>query len=122
MEPWKEFIVKGQINEKMPQLKPGDMVDVHYRVVEGEKERIQIFTGTVISIRGGDTDASFMVRKIASGGIGVERIFPWNSPFISKVEIIRHSFVRRAKLYYLRGLRGKAARLREAKIQRPSKK
>lgn len=122
MEPWKEFIVRDQINVNMPQLKPGDVVDVHYRVVEGEKERVQIFSGTVISIRGGDTDASFIVRKIASGGIGVERIFPLNSPFISKVEIKRHSFVRRAKLYYLRGLRGKAARLREEKVLRPTKK
>lgn len=115
METWQEFITSGQIRQDLPQLRPGDQVDVHYRVVEGEKERIQVFTGTVIGKHGAGTDATVTVRKISSGGIGVERIFPYNSPYISEIKVGRRSHVRRAKLYYLRGLRGKAARLKETK-------
>ncbi len=114
MEAWKDFITSGQIRTDLPQLRPGDFIDVHYRVIEGEKERIQVFTGTVICQRGGDTDQTVTVRKISSG-IGVERIFPTNSPFIKEISIKRRAHVRRAKLYYLRGLRGKAARLKEIK-------
>ena len=112
MENWKE-IVQKDIKDKIPEFNPGDTVDVHYRVVEGEKERIQVFTGTVIGKRGSGMSASFTVRKIASGGIGVERIFPLHSPFIMNVEVKKEASVRRAKLYYLRERRGKAARLKE---------
>jgi large subunit ribosomal protein L19 len=95
-----------------PDFKPGDSVRVHVRVVEGDKHRIQVFQGVVISRRGGGTRESFTVRKI-SGGIGVERIFPFHSPNVDKIEVVRRGRVRRAKLYYLRNLRGKAARIDE---------
>lgn len=96
-----------------PQLAPGDTVKVHVRVVEGDRERIQIFQGIVIRLRGGGNDANFTVRRIASHGIGVERTFLLRSPRVDKIEIVRHAKVRRAQLYYMRGLRGKAARLKE---------
>jgi large subunit ribosomal protein L19 len=96
----------------LPEFRPGDTVRVHVRVVEGDKERIQVFQGVVIARRGGGTRETFTVRKI-SGGIGVERIFPLHSPVVDKMEVIRRGKVRRAKLYYLRGLRGKAARIEE---------
>jgi large subunit ribosomal protein L19 len=95
-----------------PDFKPGDTVRVHVRVVEGDKQRIQVFQGVVIGRRGGGTRETFTVRKI-SGGIGVERIFPLHSPNVDKIEVIRRGRVRRAKLYYLRKLRGKAARIDE---------
>ncbi len=95
-----------------PEFRPGDTVSVHVRVVEGDKERIQIFQGVVISRRGGGTRENFTVRKI-SGSVGVERIFPLHSPVVDKIEVVRRGKVRRAKLYYLRGLRGKAARILE---------
>ena len=95
-----------------PDFKPGDSVRVHVRLVEGDKQRIQVFQGVVISRRGGGTRESFTVRKI-SGGIGVERIFPFHSPNVDKIEVVRRGRVRRAKLYYLRNLRGKAARIDE---------
>src|SRR5436305_10336083 len=95
-----------------PDFKPGDSVRVHVRVVEGDKQRVQAFQGVVISRRGGGTRESFTVRKI-SGGIGVERIFPFHSPNVDKIEVVRRGRVRRAKLYYLRNLRGKAARIDE---------
>ena len=112
METWKE-IIKDQSKKDLPQINPGDTVDVHYLVVEGEKERIQIITGTIISQRGCGADASVTVRKIGSRGIGVERIFPLHSPFIADIKIKKSAIVRRAKLYYLRKLKGKAARLKE---------
>jgi large subunit ribosomal protein L19 len=87
-------------------------VRVHVRVVEGDKHRIQVFQGVVIGRRGGGTRETFTVRKI-SGGVGVERIFPLCSPNVDKIEVVRHGRVRRAKLYYLRNLRGKAARIDE---------
>ncbi len=96
----------------IPDFRPGDTVKVHVRVVEGEKERIQVFQGVVISRRGGGIRESFTVRKI-SGGVGVERVFPLHGPVIDRIEVVRRGRVRRAKLYYLRGLRGKAARIEE---------
>ncbi len=112
METWKE-IIQDQIREDLPELNPGDTIDVRYRVVEGEKERIQVFTGVLISIRGSGVSATFTVRKIGSGGIGVERIFPLHSPFIAEIVVKKQAVVRRAKLYYLRKRKGKAARLKE---------
>jgi len=97
---------------ELPDFDPGDTIAVHVRVTEGQKERIQIFQGVVISIRGSGTGKTFMVRKI-SNGVGVERVFPYHSPKIARVELKRRGRVRRAKLYYLRGLRGKAARIKE---------
>jgi large subunit ribosomal protein L19 len=99
-----------------PNLLPGDMVRVHVRIVEGERERIQVFPGTVISVRGGANNKAFTVRRIASHGVGVERTFLYSSPRVEKIEVQRHSKVRRAKLYYLRGLQGKAARLKERRF------
>jgi large subunit ribosomal protein L19 len=100
------------IHKEQPEFRAGDTVRVHVRVVEGDKERIQVFQGVVIGRRGGGTRETFTVRKI-SGGIGVERIFPLHSPSLNRIEVVRHGKVRRAKLYYLRALRGKAARIEE---------
>jgi large subunit ribosomal protein L19 len=108
-----ELVEKTQLADR-PRLKAGDTVRVHVRVKEGDKERIQIFEGVVIGVRGGGARASFTVRKV-SFSHGVERIFPLHSPTIQKVEVVRSSKVRRAKLYYLRDLKGKAARMREVK-------
>lgn len=108
-----ELVEKGQLTER-PAIRAGDTVRVHVRVKEGDKERIQIFEGVVINIRRGGARASFTVRKV-SFGQGVERIFPLHSPIIQKVEVVRSAKVRRAKLYYLRELRGKAARMKEVK-------
>lgn len=99
----------------LPNFAPGDTVKVHVKIKEGEKERIQVFQGVVISKRKGTTNATFTVRKV-SYGVGVERIFPLHSPVIDKVEIITKGRVRRAKIYYLRNLRGKAARLKERRF------
>jgi len=101
-----------QLRDDIPAFGPGDSVSVHVRVIEGEKERIQKFDGVVISIKGSGSSKMFMVRKV-SNGVGVERIFPLHSPRIAKIELIREGRVRRAKLYYLRGLRGKATRIKE---------
>lgn len=100
----------------IPAFKPGDTVRVHVRVIEGEKERIQAFEGVVIARKGGAHRETFTVRKI-SYGIGVERIFPLHSPMIDRIDVVRQGRVRRAKLYYLRGKKGRAARIRE---RRPS--
>ena len=105
--------VERPVNPKIPELKAGDSVSVHLRIVEGNKERIQEFKGTVIRQRKGGNDANFTVRRLAAHGIGVERTFLLRSPRIEKVEIFRSAKVRRAQLYYLRDLRGKAARLKE---------
>ncbi len=105
-------VERPYIKDGMPDFRAGDTVNVHVRVVEGSKERIQLFKGVVISRRGGGTRESFTVRKI-SGGVGVERVFPLHSPSIDKIEVVRLGKVRRAKLYYLRELRGKAARIEE---------
>jgi len=96
----------------LPEFAPGDTVKVHVKIKEGEKERIQAFQGVVISKRKGSSHATFTVRKV-SYGIGVERIFPMHSPIIDKIEVLTRGRVRRAKIYYLRKLRGKAARIRE---------
>jgi large subunit ribosomal protein L19 len=102
--------------DEVPEFRPGDTVRVHVRVVEGDKTRIQVFQGIVIGRRGGGTRETFTVRKI-SGGVGVERIFPLHSPNVDRLEVVRRGKVRRAKLYYLRGLRGKAARIEERQDQ-----
>ena len=99
---------------KRPAMRPGDTVRVHVKVREGDKERIQMFEGLVIAMRRGGTRATFTVRKV-SFGQGVERIFPLHSPTIAKIETLRTAKVRRAKLYFLRDLKGKAARIREQK-------
>ncbi|MCA9886336.1 MAG: 50S ribosomal protein L19 [Anaerolineaceae bacterium] len=96
-----------------PQLAPGDNVKVHVRIVEGNRERIQVFQGIVIRLRKGGNEANFTVRRVASHGVGVERTFLLNSPRIEKIEVSRSAKVRRAQLYYLRDRRGKAARLKE---------
>lgn len=103
---------KEQLREDTPEFAPGDTVRVLYRVREGSKERIQVFEGVCIGRRGGGLGETFTVRKI-SGGIGVERVFPLHAPTVGGVEVVRRGRVRRAKLYYLRGLRGKAARIPE---------
>ena len=100
----------------LPAFQSGDTVRVHVRVVEGEKERIQVFEGVVIARKGGSNRETFTVRKI-SYGTGIERIFPLHSPMIEKIDVVRAGRVRRAKLYYLRGKKGRAARIRE---RRPS--
>ncbi len=102
----------GLVRKDLPKITPGDTVKVHVKVKEGEKERIQIFQGIVIGIKGGGMRTSFTVRKISSG-VGVERVFPLNSPTVDKLEIIRSGKVRRAKLYFLRAKLGKAGRLKE---------
>ena len=99
----------------LPDFIAGDTVKVYVKIKEGEKERIQVFQGVVISKRGSGTGATFIVRKV-SYGIGVERIFPLHSPVIDKIEVITHGRVRRSKIYYLRKLRGKAARIRERRL------
>ena len=101
-----------QLRDDTPDFAAGDTVRVHVRVIEGDKERIQVFEGVVIAIQGGGATETFTVRKI-SNGVGVERVFPFASRRIAKVEVVRRGRVRRAKLYYLRGLRGKAARIQE---------
>ncbi|MGD2124289.1 MAG: 50S ribosomal protein L19 [Gemmatimonadota bacterium] len=101
-----------QLRQDIPEFAPGDTVRVLYRVREGEKERIQAFEGVCIGRRGGGVNETFTVRKISSG-IGVERIFPLHAPTVKGVEVVRKGRVRRAKLHYLRGLRGKAARIPE---------
>jgi|SRR5699024_460897 len=101
------------MNDKHPEFKAGDTVNIHYRVREGDKERIQMFEGLVISRRGSGANQTFNVRKISAGNIGVERIFPLFSPFIAKIELKKQGAVKRSKLYYLRERQGKAARVKE---------
>ena len=106
-----EPLTKSQIRTDLPDFGPGDNIDVHVRVIEGDKERIQVFSGIVLQRRGSGVSETFTVRKI-SAGIGVERVFPVNSPMIAKIKKNHSSKTRRAKLFYLRKLRGKAARLK----------
>ncbi len=103
---------KEQLRGDIPAFGPGDTVRVHVKVREGDKERIQVFEGVVLGRRGGGVRESFTVRKV-SYGIGVERVFPLHSPNVSQIEVVRRGRVRRAKLYYLRALKGKAARVEE---------
>ena len=105
-------ITKEQLRTDLPAFRPGDTVRVHVQVVEGNRERVQLFEGVVIKRRGGGISETFTVRKV-SYGVGVERTFPLHSPKIVKLEVVRRGKVRRAKLYYLRNLRGKAARIKE---------
>lgn len=107
-----QAIESAQLRE-VPAFRPGDEVRVHYRIREGEKERIQVFQGVVIRRKGGSARETFTVRKV-SYGVGVERIFPVHTPKIEKLEVVNRGHVRRAKLYYLRDLRGKKARLRRS--------
>ncbi|EEI67731.1 50S ribosomal protein L19 [Lacticaseibacillus paracasei subsp. tolerans DSM 20258] len=112
MNPLIQEITKKQLRDDIPDFRPGDNVRVHAKIVEGERERIQLFEGVVIKRHGVGISATYTVRKI-SNGVGVERTFPLHSPRVEKIEVTRHGQVRRAKLYYLRALRGKAARIRE---------
>ncbi|MDQ7784710.1 MAG: 50S ribosomal protein L19 [Desulfomonilaceae bacterium] len=112
-----EQIEKEQMRVDLPQFRAGDTVKVHVRIVEGTRERIQVFEGVVIAINRKGSRTSFTVRKV-SYGIGVERVFPLHSPMIDKIELVVRGRVRRAKIYYLRKLRGKAARIKE-RVYRP---
>ena len=114
--------LRPEPNPNIPDMRPGDTVRVHARIVEGERERVQVFQGVVMRLRKGGADASFTVRRIAAHGIGVERTFPLHSPRIEKVEILRRAKVRRAQLYFLRKYRGKAARLKEDRSMYERKK
>jgi large subunit ribosomal protein L19 len=106
---------REMIRLDLPDFSPGDTVKVHVKIKEGEKERIQAFQGVVISKRGGLSTATFTVRKV-SYGVGIERVFPLHSPAISEIEVLTKGRVRRAKIYYLRKLRGKAARIKERRF------
>ena len=110
-----EQIEREMMRLDLPAFAPGDTVKVYVKIKEGEKERIQAFQGVVISKRKGKSNATFTVRKV-SYGIGVERIFPLHSPLIDKIEVVSKGRVRRAKIYYLRKLRGKAARIKERRF------
>ena len=114
-------VESSYLRTDIPEFRAGDTVKVHVKVSEGGKERIQIFQGVVIARRGVGTGESFTVRKI-SGSVGVERVLPLHSPIVDKIEVVRRGRVRRAKLYYLRNLRGKAARIEERRQDRPPKK
>jgi large subunit ribosomal protein L19 len=111
-----EKVEQAQMKKDVTPFRPGDTVKVHVKIKEGEKERIQVFEGTVIGLRRAQNHSTFTVRKI-SFGTGVERIFPLHSPVVDKIEVVRSGKVRRAKLYYLRKLRGKAARLRTVRTE-----
>jgi len=112
-----DSLINVKRNPRIPELAPGDTVRVYIKVVEGGKERLQPFQGVVIKLQGGGVGATFTVRRIAYG-VGVERTFPLYSPRVERVEVIRHGKVRRAKLYYLRGRSGKAARIKERRVDR----
>ena len=107
-----DLIDNEQLRDDIPDFAPGDEVKVHVRVVEGNKERVQVFQGNVIGRQGGGLQETYTVRKL-SYGIGVERTFPLHTPTVTKIEVVKRGDVRRAKLYYLRGRTGKAARIRE---------
>ncbi len=115
-----DLVEATQYRDDIPEFQPGDTVNVHVRVIEGDKERIQQYQGVVIAMQGAGAGRTFTVRKV-SNGVGVERIFPLFSPKIARIERVREGQVRRAKLYYLRERRGKAARIKE-KIYDPSRK
>ena len=112
MNPLIQSLTEGQLRTDIPSFRPGDTVRVHAKVVEGERERIQLFDGVVIQRRGAGISETYTVRKI-SNGVGVERTFPVHTPRVAKIEVLREGKVRRAKLFYLRDLHGKAARIPE---------
>jgi large subunit ribosomal protein L19 len=112
LSPLVRAVEEAQLRDDRPELEPGDTVRVHLKVVEGTRERIQVFEGTVIRLRGDNLRRAFTVRRIAHN-VGVERSFLLHSPQIDKIEVVRHNVVRRKNLYYMRGLTGKAARLKE---------
>ena len=114
-------VIKKRLREDLPEFRPGDTIRVHVRIREGEKERLQVFEGTVIARNNTGISETITVRKM-SFGHGVERIFPIQAPVVDHIEVIRLGKVRRAKLYYLRGLRGKAARLKERVVRREKTK
>lgn len=107
-----KIITEGMIKEDKPEIQIGDVVKVHVKIVEGSRERIQVFEGTVIAMKGSGVSETFTVRRV-SYGVGIERVFPVNSPNVAKVELVRHGRVRRSKLYYLRDRVGKAAKVNE---------
>ncbi|MBE3586500.1 50S ribosomal protein L19 [Desulfofundulus thermocisternus] len=107
-----QSLEQEQMKTDIPDFRPGDTVKVHVKVVEGNRERVQVFEGVVIRRRGGGLSETFTVRRV-SYGVGVERTFPLHSPRIERIEVVRRGHVRRARLYYLRQLRGKAARIRD---------
>ena len=113
-----DLVERSRLRTDIPAFRPGDTVKVHVRVTEGTRERIQVFQGVVISRRGGGLRESFTVRKV-SFGVGVERTFPVHAPMMSKLEIVQHGKVRRAKLYYLRELTGRKAKIRERRVAVP---
>lgn len=108
----------NQANPDVPEIRPGDTVRVHALIVEGSRERVQVFQGVVIAKKGGGANETFTVRRVAAHGIGVERTFLLNSPRLERVEVLRHGHVRRSKLYYLRERKGRSARLRERRERR----
>lgn len=113
--PAMQAVEEKYLRKDLPAFKPGDTVKVQVKVVEGDKERLQAFEGLCIRQRGAGLSATFTVRKVTYG-VGVERTFPAHSPSIDRIEVLRHGLVRRAKLYYLRNLRGKAARIKERRV------
>ena len=113
-------LIEVKPNPNIPALAPGDTVKVSNKVVEGDKERTQIFQGVVIKVRHGGVGSNFTVRRVAHS-VGVERTFPLHSPLVEKVEVMRHGKVRRARLYYLRGLGAKASRIKERRVQKKKK-
>ncbi len=112
-------VQQGMLKENVPTLRPGDSVKVHAKVVEGNRERIQVFEGVVIRLRKSGVGSDFTVRRL-SHGVGVERTFLLHSPRVERVEVLRHGHVRRAQLYYLRGLTGKKARIKERRLAAPA--
>ena len=113
-------LIEVKLNPSIPAFVPSDTIKVSAKIVEGEKERTQVFQGVVIRVRRGGSGASFTVRRVAYG-IGVERTFPFQSPLVEKVEVVRQGKVRRAKLYYLRGLSAKASRIKEKRVTKEKK-
>ena len=111
-----QTVINENLKKTVPELRPGDRVRVHVRIVEGERERIQVFQGVIMRKRGGSIKESFTVRRIGAHGVGVERTFFVHSPRLEKIEVISHAHIRRAQLYYLRGRVGKSARLKEKRM------
>ena len=116
-----ETVVNANLKKNVTEIRPGDRVRVHVRIVEGERERIQVFQGVVMRKRGGGLKMNFTVRRIGAHGVGVERTFFMHSPRLEKIEVVSHAHVRRAQLYYLRGRTGKAARLKEKRMDTTAK-